>query len=70
MINFTNLKGEDWQPKIQGRLIYYKSYSELIMSVFERFTKLPERMINNIMTERLLLLPEECLKYGLVDELF
>ena len=40
------------------------------MSVFERFTKLPERMINNIMTERLLLLPEECLKYGLVDELF
>ncbi len=70
MINFTNIKGEDWQPKIQGRLIYYKSYSELIMSVFERFTKLPERMINNIMTERLLLLPEECLKYGLVDELF
>jgi ATP-dependent protease ClpP protease subunit len=70
MINFTNLKGEDWQPKMQARLIYYKSYSELIASIFERFTKLPEKMINNIMTERLLLSPEDCLKYGLVDELF
>ncbi len=43
---------------------------KMIKYFLERFTKLPEKMIKNIMTERLLLSPEDCVKYGIVDELF
>ncbi len=70
IINFTNIIGEDWQPKMQSRIKYYKTYSKIINDIFSQFSKLPSDILDNIMTKRFLLSPDECLKYKLVDELF
>ena len=70
IINFTNIIGEDWQPKMQSRIKYYKTYSKIISDIFNKFSQLPRNILDNIMTKRFLLSPDECLKYKLVDELF
>ena len=69
IINFTNIIGEDWQPKMQSRIKYYNTYSKIISDIFNEFSELPRNILDNIMTKRFLLSPEECLKYKLVDEL-
>lgn len=41
---------------------------DLIKKILKSKTKLPDKIINNINTELIILSPQQCLKYGLCDE--
>lgn len=69
IINFTNIKGEDWQPKMQSIIKAYKTNHNIIKNIFNKYTKLPTKILDDIMINRFIFNANECLKYKLIDEI-
>ena len=64
-----NFNLNDMNRKIRSSIFNIEFYANIIMNIFGKYTKLPEKILKTILEKKYILSAEECLKYGIIDEI-
>lgn len=67
-IDFVSMKKYNYN-KIGSSIYSYQTDVHIITHIFKNHTKLPANILENIFDERFIFNSQECLKYGIVDQI-
>lgn len=68
-INFASLWKEGQVPKYIDIIKNTKVFRQIILQLFTKYTKLPKFIIDNLFTRQHYFTPQDCVKYGICDEI-